>query len=216
MTDRHECGLDRTYCNRCSTELEVGQVGACGGCRGPSAIEAIAWESTTPFFTQFVSDRRYRLFSHKVQACYRPYRCSNCSSQTGSIGGLRKHDLTAVAGHVDERIAVAATGAKEVDPVAVDLGLNGLKHGAEIASPASPHSNTPIACGDGTPAAKVALLAARAVADHFSRYEQERGSKVSDRFRDPLTHQTRDNGVTIPVPMLRALVAAVQNTTTQH
>jgi hypothetical protein len=32
MTGRHECGLDRTYCNRCDSELEVGQVGRCAGC----------------------------------------------------------------------------------------------------------------------------------------------------------------------------------------
>ncbi|UUZ75474.1 hypothetical protein LP414_27550 [Polaromonas sp. P1(28)-13] len=29
---RHECGLDRTFCNGCDVELEVGQVGKCSIC----------------------------------------------------------------------------------------------------------------------------------------------------------------------------------------
>lgn len=32
MTDKHECGLGRTYCTQCQTELEVGQVGCCDEC----------------------------------------------------------------------------------------------------------------------------------------------------------------------------------------
>ena len=29
---RHECGLDRTYCDCCGEELEVGFVGLCENC----------------------------------------------------------------------------------------------------------------------------------------------------------------------------------------
>jgi hypothetical protein len=39
--------------------------------------EALVWESTTPWFIRFVSDRRYRLFSAKVQQWYKPI-CPNC------------------------------------------------------------------------------------------------------------------------------------------
>lgn len=38
MTDaRHECGLDRTHCELCTAELEVGQVGVCDTCRAKQA-----------------------------------------------------------------------------------------------------------------------------------------------------------------------------------
>ena len=33
MTEKHECGLGRTFCTKCQTELEVGQVGLCDECR---------------------------------------------------------------------------------------------------------------------------------------------------------------------------------------
>lgn len=39
MTEKHECGLDRTFCTKCQTELEVGQVGLCGGCRPDHKID---------------------------------------------------------------------------------------------------------------------------------------------------------------------------------
>ena len=39
MTDRHECGLDRTFCTKCQTELEVGQVGLCGVCCATGRID---------------------------------------------------------------------------------------------------------------------------------------------------------------------------------
>lgn len=39
MTDRHECGLDRTFCTKCQTELEVGQVGLCGACCATERID---------------------------------------------------------------------------------------------------------------------------------------------------------------------------------
>lgn len=32
MSGGHECGLDRTYCEDCGVELEVGQVGLCEDC----------------------------------------------------------------------------------------------------------------------------------------------------------------------------------------
>ena len=39
MTEKHECGLDRTFCTKCQTELEVGQVGLCDGCRPDHKID---------------------------------------------------------------------------------------------------------------------------------------------------------------------------------
>ena len=39
MTEKHECGLDRTFCTKCQTELEVGQVGLCGECRLTDKID---------------------------------------------------------------------------------------------------------------------------------------------------------------------------------
>ena len=39
MTEKHECDLDRTFCTRCQTELEVGQVGLCGGCHPDHKID---------------------------------------------------------------------------------------------------------------------------------------------------------------------------------
>lgn len=39
MTEKHECGLDRTFCTKCQTELEVGQVGLCGECRLSDKID---------------------------------------------------------------------------------------------------------------------------------------------------------------------------------
>jgi hypothetical protein len=32
-SDKHPCGLDRTYCGTCGEELEVGQTGVCGACQ---------------------------------------------------------------------------------------------------------------------------------------------------------------------------------------
>lgn len=46
----------------------------------PEGLEPVAWESTTICYTKFVSDRRYQKFSPKVQAWYKPYRCSSCES----------------------------------------------------------------------------------------------------------------------------------------
>lgn len=39
MTEKHECGLERTFCTKCQTDLEVGQVGLCGGCRLTDKID---------------------------------------------------------------------------------------------------------------------------------------------------------------------------------
>jgi hypothetical protein len=41
--------------------------------------EFISWESTTPVYTKYITDRRYRKFSGAAQGWYKPYRCSNCS-----------------------------------------------------------------------------------------------------------------------------------------
>ena len=35
MSTKYECGLDRTHCEKCGTELEVGQVGLCEACQAP-------------------------------------------------------------------------------------------------------------------------------------------------------------------------------------
>lgn len=32
---KHPCGLDKTYCDRCGEDLEVGQVGLCAHCTKP-------------------------------------------------------------------------------------------------------------------------------------------------------------------------------------
>jgi len=50
-----------------------------------NADEPIAWESTTICYTKFVSDRRYRLFSPKVQGWYKPYRCSSCTDAQSAL-----------------------------------------------------------------------------------------------------------------------------------
>lgn len=44
--------------------------------------EPIAWESTTLGYIRFVTDSRYRKFNPRVQAWYKPYRCSNCEDKT--------------------------------------------------------------------------------------------------------------------------------------
>lgn len=36
---RHACGLDRTFCDECSTELEIGQVGKCNDCIADCACD---------------------------------------------------------------------------------------------------------------------------------------------------------------------------------
>lgn len=50
--------------------------------------EPLRWESTTPVFIKYVSDRRYRMFSPKVQAWYRPL-CSVCGP-SGDQGNENK------------------------------------------------------------------------------------------------------------------------------
>ena len=39
----------------------------------PVTKEPIAWESTTSFYTKYVTDSRYRKFSPAVQKWYKPY-----------------------------------------------------------------------------------------------------------------------------------------------
>lgn len=56
------------------------------------------------------------------------------------------------------------------------------------------------------------FLAAYAIAGHFCELERERGD-YADVFREPATGQTLTNSVSIPVPMLRALVAVVGRAT---
>ena len=51
---------------------------------------------------------------------------------------------------------------------------------------------------------------AQAIADHFIQFEQGYGRTIKDRFHNPMTKRMETNSVTIPVPMLRALVAAVK------
>jgi hypothetical protein len=40
--------------------------------------EPVAWESTTPCYIRFVSQRRYEMFSAAVKKWYRPYCCARC------------------------------------------------------------------------------------------------------------------------------------------
>lgn len=85
----------RVYCHAC----EIGTEYVCEG-REPTEIEAwnrrtpaaevagssdredaIAWEAPEGLgIVRFVSDRRYQLFSPKIRAWYKPYRCSQCTS----------------------------------------------------------------------------------------------------------------------------------------
>ncbi|MDN7703309.1 hypothetical protein QZM15_33020 [Burkholderia sp. AU44665] len=41
--------------------------------------EPIAWESTTPVYTKYITDDRYQKFSPEARKWYKPYRCSACS-----------------------------------------------------------------------------------------------------------------------------------------
>lgn len=43
--------------------------------------EPVAWEAPEGLgIVRFVSDRRYQLFSPKIRAYYKPYRCSQCTA----------------------------------------------------------------------------------------------------------------------------------------
>lgn len=52
MTDKHECGLDRTFCTTCQTELEVGRVGLCGECH-PKKWYALNQEGDMVYVGEF-------------------------------------------------------------------------------------------------------------------------------------------------------------------
>lgn len=54
MTDKHECGLDRTFCTECQTELEIGQVGLCDECR-PKKWYALNQEGDMVYVGEFES-----------------------------------------------------------------------------------------------------------------------------------------------------------------
>lgn len=54
MTEKHECGLDRTFCTKCQTELEVGQVGLCGECR-PTKWYALDQDGDMVYVGEFES-----------------------------------------------------------------------------------------------------------------------------------------------------------------
>ncbi len=49
-----------------------------------NAPPPIAWEATTPVYTRFITDERYKVFSALARRWYRPYRCSRCSAKEGS------------------------------------------------------------------------------------------------------------------------------------
>lgn len=52
----------------------------------PTAQPA-AWESTTAFFTKYVSDQKYQAFSKAVKSQYKPYLCSNCTTTPPPVAG---------------------------------------------------------------------------------------------------------------------------------
>lgn len=45
------------------------------------STDKTAWEATTPGYTRFVSEERYRKFSPKVKLWYKPYKCSSCTEE---------------------------------------------------------------------------------------------------------------------------------------
>jgi len=45
-----------------------------------AAGEPIAWETITPVYKQFVSDRWYQKSTPAVKRWYKPYRCSACAA----------------------------------------------------------------------------------------------------------------------------------------
>jgi hypothetical protein len=47
--------------------------------------EPLVWESTTPAYIRFVSDRRYRAFSSAVRKWYRP-ACPVCRTRAAGEG----------------------------------------------------------------------------------------------------------------------------------
>lgn len=52
----------------------------------------IAWEATTIYYRQFVTDKTYRGFSDEVRKWYKPYRCSRCDIGTDQNGDRMEHD----------------------------------------------------------------------------------------------------------------------------
>ena len=55
--------------------------GADGYVQPQAQGEAIAWEATTPVYTKYVTDKRYRSFSDAAKRWYKPYKCSSCQAQ---------------------------------------------------------------------------------------------------------------------------------------
>lgn len=47
--------------------------------------EPIAWESTTPVYTKYITDERYQKFSPEARKWYKPYRCSACSEPRDEV-----------------------------------------------------------------------------------------------------------------------------------
>ena len=45
----------------------------------------IAWESTTPVYTKYITEDRYQKFSPEVRKWYKPYRCSACSEPRDEV-----------------------------------------------------------------------------------------------------------------------------------
>lgn len=67
-----------------------------------------------------------------------------------SIVGLCEGNRPITSTDVDQRVPVIAARAQEIDPVAVDLGLDRSEHNSKSATSAGPHPDAPVVDGERT------------------------------------------------------------------
>jgi hypothetical protein len=51
----------------------------------PATVEPLVWESTTPVYTKFITDSRYRKLRPAYQKWYRPV-CQKCAAASPFAG----------------------------------------------------------------------------------------------------------------------------------
>jgi hypothetical protein len=80
----------------------------------PQPSEPIAWESTTPVYTKFITQDRFEKLRPEAQRWYKPYRCSVCA-QPSETQGRRQMTVAMDTPSMRERVTRLAAS---VDPAA--------------------------------------------------------------------------------------------------
>jgi len=111
------------------------------------AAEQVAWESTTPAYTRYVTQARYEKFSPAVRRWYKPYKCSSCEAPAaGAVAGPSRAQIrdvflangfTVKEGQTDLKpyvyeaaealLALAAAPSPAATPTAASLAWNVLR-----------------------------------------------------------------------------------------